>query len=70
MRFNRGEMVFNRLEIRSKATNVAEIQSKIVKGSVKIPEVVSRGAVRPGDICGSLPNGDSQAGCAEATFKF
>ena len=44
-------MVFHRLEIRSKATNVAESESKSVRGSVKRPEVVSRGAVRPGDIC-------------------
>ena len=48
-------MVFHRLEIRSKYTNVAEIESKSNRGSVKTPKVVSRGAVRLGDICGSLP---------------
>ena len=55
MRFSGGEMGFHRLEIRSKATNVAEIESKFIKGSVKTPEVVSRGVVRLGDICGLLP---------------
>ena len=48
-------MVFHRLEIRSKATNVAEIESKSFRGSVKTSKVVSRGAVRPWDICGPLP---------------
>ena len=44
--------MFHRLEIRSKATNVAEIESKSIRGSVKTLNVVSRRAVRPGDICG------------------
>ena len=48
-------MVFHRLEIMSKATNVAEIVSKSIRGNVKTPEVVSRGAAQPGDICGPLP---------------
>ena len=43
-------MVFHRLEIRF--TNVVEIESKSVKGSVKTTGIVSRGAVRPGDSCG------------------
>ena len=55
MRFSVGEMVFHRLIIRSKATNVAEIERKSVRGSVKPPEVVNTEAVRPGDICGPLP---------------
>ena len=54
MRFG-GEMVFHRLEIRSKVTNVAEIESKSIRGSVKTHKIVSRGAVRPRDICGPLP---------------
>ena len=37
MRFNGREMVFHRLEIRSKATNVAEIESKSFRGSIKTP---------------------------------
>ena len=45
-------MVFHRLEIRSKAINIAKIESKTVRGSVKTPEVVSRGAVRPEDTWG------------------
>ena len=47
-------MVFHRLEIRSKATNVEEIESKSVIGTVKTLKVVSTGAVRPGDICGPV----------------
>ena len=39
-----GQMVFHRLEIRSKATNVAEIESKTIRISVKTSKVVSRGA--------------------------
>ena len=38
-------MVFHRLEIRSKATNVAEIESNSVRGSVKTSEIVSRGVL-------------------------
>ena len=45
MRFIGGEMVFHRLEIRSKATNVAEIESNSVRGSVKTSEIVSRGVL-------------------------
>ena len=55
MMFSGGELMFHRLEIISKATNVAEIESKIIKGSVKTSKVVSRGTVRPRDICDSLP---------------
>ena len=46
MRFSEGEMVFHRLQIRSKATNVAEIESKSNRGNVKTPKVVIREAVR------------------------
>ena len=55
MRFIGSEMIFHKLEIRSKARNVAEIESKSVSGSVKTPQVVNKGAVGPGDICGPLP---------------
>ena len=37
MRFSGGEMVFHRLETRSKATNIAEINIKSIRGSVKTP---------------------------------
>ena len=50
LRFSGGEMVFQRLDIRFKARNVADIESKSIRGSVKAPKVASRGAVRPGDI--------------------
>ena len=55
MMLSGGEMVFHRLEIRSKATNVAVIESKSIRGSAKTPMVVIRGAVRPRDIYGPLP---------------
>ena len=61
------EMVFHRLEIRSKATIVAEIESKNVRGNVKTHEVVSRGAVL-GIFVVPSPDGDSEAGCGEATI--
>ncbi|MPC38603.1 hypothetical protein E2C01_032114 [Portunus trituberculatus] len=35
MRFNRGEVVFYRLKIRSKTANVAEINEEKVEGGVK-----------------------------------
>ena len=54
MRFSGEEMVFLRLEIRSKATNVAEIETKSIRGSVKTPKVVSRGTIRLGYVCGPL----------------
>ena len=41
MRFIGGEMVFNRLEIRSKAMNVAEIKRKSIRDSVKTSKVVN-----------------------------
>ena len=45
MRFSGGEMVFHRLDIKSKATNVAEIESKNIRGSVKTPRVIIKGAI-------------------------
>ena len=66
MRFNVGEMVFHRLEIRYKATNIVEIES--IRGSIKTPTVVSRGAIRPGDICGLSLDGNSEAGFLVAIF--
>ena len=70
MRFSVGEMVFHRLEIRSKATNVAEIESKSIRGSFKTPEVVSRGQSDLGTFVVPSPDGDFEAGCGEAIFKF
>ena len=55
MRFSVVEKVFYRLEIRSNATNVAEIKRKSARGSVKTPKVVYIGAIRPEDMCGLLP---------------
>ena len=55
MRFSGEEMVFHRLKISSKTTNVAEIKRKSIRGSVKTPKVDIKGAIRPGDICGPLP---------------
>ena len=38
-------MVFHRLKIRSKATNVKEINRKSIRESVKTPKVINRGAI-------------------------
>ena len=48
--------MFNRLEVRAKAANVAEIKVKELR-SIKTSRVVSWKAVRPGDIYGPLPRG-------------
>ena len=56
MRFSEADMLFHRLQIRSKATNVVEIESKSIRRNVKTPKVVSRGAIQPGDMCGPLPS--------------
>ena len=55
MRLSGEEMVFHRLKIRYKGTNVAEINCKSIRGSVKIPKVSGREAIGPGDIGGPLP---------------
>ena len=39
LRFRRGEVVFHRKEIRTKATNVTEINIEKVRGSIKTPLV-------------------------------
>ena len=52
MRFRAGKVVFHRLEIRTKATNIAEIESKRIRCSVKTPMVIYRKKVRSMDICG------------------
>ena len=57
-------MVFHRLEIRSKATNVAEIESKSVRRSSAEEQSDLGIFVVPS------PDGDSEAGYGEAIFKF
>ncbi|MPC60396.1 hypothetical protein E2C01_054440 [Portunus trituberculatus] len=54
MRFSRGEVVFHRLEIRSKTTNIAKVNEK-VKGDVKKFWIANDRAFRSVDISGSLP---------------
>ncbi|MPC82473.1 hypothetical protein E2C01_077142 [Portunus trituberculatus] len=61
MRFSKGEMVFYRLKIRSKTVNVAEIDVEKVEGGVKAFGVIIKKGVRPGDIFGPSPEGDSEA---------
>ena len=70
MKFSEGEMVFHRLAIRSKATNVGDIESKIIRGSVKTPEVVSRGQSDLGTFVVSSPDENSEAGCGKAILNF
>ena len=55
MRFSRGEVMFYRLKVRSKAANVAEVKEEIVEGGVKTLGVDTGRAVRPGGIYGPLP---------------
>ena len=71
MRFNGGEMVLHRLEIRYKATNVAESESKNIRGSVKTPKFVSKWRSDLGTFVVHYPDGDSEAGCCcEAILKL
>ncbi|MPC63770.1 hypothetical protein E2C01_057873 [Portunus trituberculatus] len=53
--FSRGEVVFYKLKIRSKAANVAEVNVEKVEGKVKAFVVVIERGVRPGNIVGPLP---------------
>ena len=57
-------MAFHRLKIRSKTANVSYINRKCIRGSVKTPKVVSRGTIRPCDICGPLPRWERRSGKA------
>ena len=70
MRFSRGEVVFYRLEIRSKATNVAEVNEEIVEGGAKTLGVDTRGAVRPGGIYGPLPRRGLRGWCWSRHINF
>ena len=45
MRFRGGEVMIHRLEIRSKAANVAEVNIEKVRGSIKTPVVVTGRAI-------------------------
>ena len=58
MRFCGEEMVFHRLEIRCKTTNVAEIESKSITGSVKTS---SEGQSNLGTFVVPSPEGNSEA---------
>ena len=55
MRFSRKEVVFNRLEIRGKAANIAEIKKEKSRRSIKTCRVVYGKAGRPGGISGPPP---------------
>ena len=69
MRFSGGQVGFYRLKTRSKTANVAEVDGEKCEGGVKTLRVDTGRAVRPGDICGPLPRGDSEAGVGVAIFK-
>ena len=45
MRLRRGEVMFHRLEIRSKTANVAEVNIEKGGGSIKTPVVVAVGSI-------------------------
>ena len=63
MRFSRGEVVFYRLKIRSKTTNVAEVDSEKCEEGVKTIRVDTIRGVRPRDIYGSLPRRGLRGWC-------
>ena len=69
MRFSGGQVVFYKLKIRLKTANVAKVDGEKCEGCVKTLRVDTGRAVRPGDICGPLPRGDSEAGVGVAIFK-
>ena len=68
MKFSGGEVVFYRLKIRSKTANVAEVDGEKCEGDVKTFRVDTGRAVRPGDIYGPLPRGNSEAGVGVTIF--
>ncbi|MPC62295.1 hypothetical protein E2C01_056379 [Portunus trituberculatus] len=70
MRFSRGEVVFYRLKIKSKPANVAEVNEEKVEGGVKTFWVLTKRGIRPGDISGPSPEGDSKDGFGLAIFLF
>ena len=70
MGFRRGEVVFHRRKIRAKTANVTKMSEEKVGGSIRTPRVHSQGSVRPGDICGPPPVGDSEAICCRAILNF
>ena len=55
MKFRGGEVVFHKLKIRCKTTNVAEIDVENVRGGIKTLGVAIRRAVYPGDFLWSPP---------------
>ncbi|MPC49520.1 hypothetical protein E2C01_043324 [Portunus trituberculatus] len=71
MRFSKGEVVFHRLKIISKAANVAEVNVEKVEGGVKAFVVVTeRAVVRPGDIFGPLPRSGDLLGDINVHHKL
>ena len=67
MRFSGREMVFRRLEIRFKATNVAEIESKSIRNN---PRSSSEEQSDLGVFVVPSSDGDSEAGFLITIFKF
>ena len=57
LRLRRGEMVFFRLKVKSKTTNVAEIMKRKVEGGVKAFKANTRRVFLSEDIYDSLPKG-------------
>ncbi|MPC88494.1 hypothetical protein E2C01_083400 [Portunus trituberculatus] len=55
VRFSKVEVVFYRLNIRSKTANVAEVNAEKVEEGIKTFWVVTERTVQPGDISGPLP---------------
>ena len=62
--------MFHRLEIRSKATNVAEIASKMLEEVSRHPMSSAEEQSDVAIFVVPSPDGDSEAGCGEAIFNF
>ena len=59
-------MMFHRLEIRFKATNVAEIKRKILEEVSRHSRSLPKKQSNLGTFVVPSPDGDSEAGCGEA----
>ena len=68
MRFSGREMVLHRLEIRSKATNVAEIESKLLEEVSRHPRSSAEGQSDLGTFVVPSPDGDSEAKCGVSGY--
>ena len=70
MRFRGGKMVFRRLEIRSKPRMLQKSRVKVLEKVSRYPRSSAEGQSDLGTFVVPSPDGNSEAGCDEAIFKF